>query len=274
MQTWSLHVLEYARSHQQPWVDLVSGMARDGAVDLPFSFCLARAEGRVVLVDTGFMQEGTSSFSRKFGVPNWVSPVRMLREAGVAAAEVTDIVLTHCHFDHMGSVAEFPNAMIHIQKSELLSWYEAFALPKRFRHLTTIVDPDNIRAALEASFEFRIDMIDGDRDDVLPGIHVRLASGHTIGQQFVVVETAAGRRVISGDCLYNKCQLTGHGDSGIYVPLNNAVGSVWEQLKSLDKLNDEIGGDLRNLVILHDPDRWQGLPVEKEVEGFRIVRVA
>ena len=54
----------------------------------------------------------------------------------------------------MGSVAEFPNAMIHIQKSELLSWYEAFALPKRFRHLTTIIDPDNIRAALEASFEF------------------------------------------------------------------------------------------------------------------------
>ena len=31
----------------------------------------------------------------------------------MAAEEVTDIVLTHCHFDHMGSVAEFPNAMIH-----------------------------------------------------------------------------------------------------------------------------------------------------------------
>ena len=124
-------------------------------------------------------------------MPNWVSPVRLLGEFGVAATEVTDIVLTHCHFDHMGSVAEFPNAMIHIQKSELLSWYEAFALPKRFRHLTTIIDPDNIRAALEASFEFRINMVDGDRDNVLPGIHVRLASGHTIGQQFVIVETGA-----------------------------------------------------------------------------------
>lgn len=270
---WSLHVIEYARSHQQPWVDLISGMAGDGAVDLPFSFCLARSQDRVVLIDCGFMQDD-DSFSRKFGVPSWISPVKMLSELGVAATDVTDIVLTHCHFDHMGAVAEFPEAMLHIQKSELLSWYEAFALPKRYRHLTQIIDPDNMRAALEASFEFRINMIDGDRDNVLPGLHCRLASGHTIGQQFVVVETEAGRKVISGDCLYNKCQLTGHGGDGVFVPLNNAVGSVWEQLKSLDKLNDEIGGDLADLVILHDHERWQNREVEASVEGFAIVRIA
>ena len=117
-------------------------------------------------------------------------------------------------------------------------------------------------------------LIDGDRDNVLPGLHVRIASGRTIGQQFVILETGQGRRVISGDCLYNKCQLHGHNNDGIYLPLNNATGSVWEQIKSLDKLNDEIGGDLANLVILHDPDRWEGLPVEKEVEGFKIVRAA
>ena len=37
----------------------------------------------------------------------------------LAPEAITDIVLTHCHFDHMGSIAEFPNAHIHIQKSEL-----------------------------------------------------------------------------------------------------------------------------------------------------------
>lgn len=274
MNTWDLHVIEYARGHQQPWVDLISGMARSGMVDLPFSFCLARDGSRTVLIDTGFLQDEGSTFSRKFGIPNWISPLRMLEAIGIAPGDVTDIVLTHCHFDHMGSVGEFPNATIHIQKSELLCWYEAFALPKRFRHLTAIIDPDNMRSALEASFECRIGLVDGDRNDVLPGIHVRLASGHTIGQQFVIVETGQGRRVISGDCIYNKVQLTGHGGDGVYVPLNNATGSVWEQLKSLDKLNDEIGGDLKNLVILHDPERWAGLPVEAEVEGWAIVRVA
>lgn len=273
--TWDVYVLEYARSHQQPWVDLIAGMSQAGAVDLPFSFILALQGQRKVLIDTGFMQdEKSSGFSRQFGIPNWISPVRMVAEMGIKADEITDIVVTHAHFDHMGSIAEFPNAQIHIQKSELLCWYEAVALPRRFSHLTAIIDPENLRACLDASIEHRVTLVDGDKDNILPGIHVRIASGHTIGQQFVMIETGQGRRVISGDCLYNKCQLHGHNSDGVYVPLNNATGSVWEQIKSLDKLNDAIGGDLKNLVILHDPDRWQGLPVEKELDGWKIFRAA
>ena len=58
------------------------------------------------------------------------------------------------------------------------------------------------------------------------------------------------------------------------MPLNNATGSVWEQLKTIDKINDEIGGDLDRLIILHDVGRWEGLPIVKEIDGFRIVRAA
>jgi glyoxylase-like metal-dependent hydrolase (beta-lactamase superfamily II) len=272
---WQVYVMEYARSKDQPWVDLISGMYREGTMDLPFSFILAQRDNRNVLVDTGFMQEEHGSgFSRKFGIPTWISPLTMLAEMNLSADAITDIVLTHAHVDHMGSVAEFPNAHIYIQKSELLSWYEAFALPRRFAHLTAIIDPDNIRAALDASIAHRVTLIDGDKNNVLPGIHVRLGSGHTIGQQFVVIETKAGRQVISGDCVYSRRQFTGHNNDGVYVPLNNAVGSVWEQLKTIDKMNDELGGDLSRLVILHDTERWKAHKVVKEVEGFRIVEIA
>lgn len=272
-QNWDLFVIEYARSHQQAWVDLVSGMSGDGKVDLPFSFMLARRGDRNVLIDTGFMQdEHSSGFSRKFGIPNWISPVRMLSEIGVAAEAITDIIITHAHFDHMGSIAEFPNARIIIQKGELLSWYEAIALPPRFGYLTAIIDPDNLRTALEASIQHRVTLVDGDKDNVLPGIHVRLACGHTLGQQFVVVETARARLVISGDCVYSRMQMTGRNNDGVYMPLNNATGSFWDQLKTLDKLNDEIGGDQQKLIILHDVERWAGLPVVKEIEGYKIVK--
>lgn len=272
-QNWDLFVIEYARSHQQPWVNLVSGMAGDGNVDLPFSFMLARHGDRNVLIDTGFMQdEKSSGFSKKFGIPNWISPVRMLSEIGVAAEAITDIIITHAHFDHMGSIAEFPNARIIIQKSELLSWYEAIALPPRFGYLTAIIDPDNLRTALEASIEHRVILVDGDKDNVLPGIHVRLGPGHTLGQQFVIVETVRARLVISGDCVYSRMQMTGRNNDGVYMPLNNATGSFWDQLKTLDKLNEEIGGDQQKLIILHDVDRWAGLPIMKEVEGYRIVK--
>ena len=58
-----------------------------------------------------------------------------------------------------------------------------------------------MRTALDASIAHRVTLIDGDRNNVLARIHVRLGSGHTIGQQFVIVETKAGRQVISGDCV-------------------------------------------------------------------------
>ena len=188
---WDVFVLEYARSHNQPWVDLVSGMYKEGGVDLPFSFILARSGARNVLVDTGFMQgEGCSSFPQKFGIPRWISPVAMIEHAGLSADAITDIVLTHAHFDHMGSIGQFRNARLYIQKSELLSWYEAIALPKRYGYLTAIIDPQNLKEALDASIEHRVTLIDGDKDNILPGLHVRLGSGHTIGQQIVILETA------------------------------------------------------------------------------------
>src|SRR5258708_26793556 len=190
---WRVYVMEYARSKDQPWVDLISGMYHDGVMDLPFSFILAQHGDRNVLVDTGFMQDDPNAFPRKFGIPTWISPVRMLSEMNLAPEAISDIFITHAHFDHMGSIAEFPNAQIYIQKTELMSWYEAIALPKRFSHLTAIIDPDNLRTALDASIQHRVTLIDDDKDNFLAGIHVRLVRGHTIVQHFVMLCTARGR---------------------------------------------------------------------------------
>jgi glyoxylase-like metal-dependent hydrolase (beta-lactamase superfamily II) len=272
---WEIYVIEFARSHNQPWVDLVNGMYDDGPTDLPFSFILARCGDRNVLVDTGFMKNETGpNFSDKFGIPWWISPVRMLAELGLSPDDITDIIVSHAHFDHMGSIDQFPKARLYLQKQELLSWHEAMALPPQYGFLTAIIDPDNLRAAFDASVEHRLTLVDGDRDNLLPGIHVRLGKGHTMGQQFVIVETSRGRVVLSGDCVYSSRQLTGHKHDGVYQPLNNAVGSVWDQLETIDRINSEIGGDLGRLIILHDSERWKGLPVVKEIDGFRIVKAA
>jgi hypothetical protein len=59
------------------------------------------------------------------------------------------------------------------------------------------------------------------------------------------------------------------------VPLGSAIGSAWEQLKSIDRINDEVEGDLDRLVILHDFDRWKRFERLKEIDGtFGIFRVA
>ena len=272
---WEVHVLEFARSKDQLVAGLILGAHDAGVVDLPFSFVLARRDDRVVLIDTGFMREGSgAAFSEKFGIPDWISPLTMLEALGVEAGDVTDIVLSHAHFDPMGSIGKFPNAMIHVQKHEILSWVELLALPPRFGALTAIINPDDMRRAFDASIEHRLDLVDGDRDNLLPGLHVRTGPGHTIGQQFIILETARGRIVVAGDCIYTAANICGHNHDGVYVPLANAVGSTWDQLKTIDRINTEIGGDLGRLIILHDTKRWAGLPIVAEIEGFRIVKAA
>ena len=106
---------------------------------------------------------------------------------------------------------------------------------------------------------------DLDPQPLLPGLQLHVALQ-------LLVETERGRLVVSGDCVYSRMQLTGRNNDGVYMPLNNATGSVWEQLKTIDRINSEIRGDLDRLVVLHDSDRWEGLPIVKEVDGFRIVR--
>ena len=53
--------------------------------------------------------------------------------------------------------------------------------------------------------------------------------------------------VVSGDCVYAARNITGHNNDGVYVPLANGVGSIWEQLKTIDRINNEIGGDISPL---------------------------
>jgi glyoxylase-like metal-dependent hydrolase (beta-lactamase superfamily II) len=272
---WDVYVIEFARSKDQPMDGLISGAHADGVVDLPFAFVMARRENRVALIDTGFMREGGGEeMAVKFGIPYWISPVRMLAELGVQPDDVTDIVISHAHFDHMGSIGKFPKARIWIQKRELLSWHEAMALPPQFGFITAIINPDDLRNAFDASVEHRLTLLDGDKDNIVPGIHARFGEGHTMGQQFVVIETPRGRLVISGDCVYDVRNIKGYNNDGVYVPLANGVGSIWEQLKTMDRINTEIGGDIERLIILHDSRRWPSLPLVREVEGFRIVKAS
>jgi glyoxylase-like metal-dependent hydrolase (beta-lactamase superfamily II) len=273
-EAWELYVLEYARSRDQPIASLIAGAFADGVMNVPFSFVLAKSGERSVLIDCGFMNHGGGAeMAAKFDVPWWISPIRLLREFGVTPEAVSDIVLSHAHFDHMGSIAEFPNARLFIQKREYLSWMEAMALPPQYGFLTAVVHADDLRSAFNASTQNRLKLLEGDVDNLLPGIHVRSGEGHTLGQQFIIVETARGRVVVSGDCIYGARNILGNNNDGVFVPLGAGIGSVWDQIKTMDRINIEIAGDMSRLVILHDFDRWARFPIVKEIEGFRIIKV-
>src|SRR5260221_5995541 len=101
---YDIYVIEYARSKDQPIASLLLGVYDRGNIDLPFSFVMARAEHRVFLDDTGFMREGSGErMAKKFGIEQWIYPIRMLDRLGVAAENVTEIVLTPPSLAILGS---------------------------------------------------------------------------------------------------------------------------------------------------------------------------
>lgn len=106
--------IQYAESTlPECWV--FSGGDRGKKVPIVFSIFLVCTECKKVLIDAGC--ETMPGFEMK----NFKSPVCVLEEKGIAATEITDVVITHAHHDHIECVKYFKNATIHIQEDEYQS---------------------------------------------------------------------------------------------------------------------------------------------------------
>jgi glyoxylase-like metal-dependent hydrolase (beta-lactamase superfamily II) len=146
------------------------------------------------VVDTGF---GTLDAERRHRT--------LLRTAadglaliGVDAATVSDVVITHLHYDHVGGFDQFPRARFHVQDREV-----AFATG---RHMT---DPSqqhaftarHIAELVIAVHDGRVVFHDGDAE-LAPGLSVHHLGGHTDGLQVVRVATEQGWLVLASDATH------------------------------------------------------------------------
>jgi glyoxylase-like metal-dependent hydrolase (beta-lactamase superfamily II) len=169
------------------------GYDRDSAEPHPTAYYvwLAVSPEHTVLVDAGIRAER----AREVDGLDYIEPVRLLAELGVAPETVGHVVLTHLHYDHCGTVAEFPRARFVVQQSEVDYWTGPWAKRiERERWLLDEVALDHVRAG-------PVDLVEGDAE-VVPGLSVHLVGGHTAGTQVVRVETAAGAVVLASDATH------------------------------------------------------------------------
>jgi glyoxylase-like metal-dependent hydrolase (beta-lactamase superfamily II) len=156
-----------------------------------------RGRGRIVLVDTGIGRRFDDKGLRLFAIDPGVEIVRALRAAGIAPEEVTDVFLTHLHFDHAGGlfggsrdqpVPNFPRAKIYIQRA---NWERAHAPGPKER---ASYRPEEIRALEESDLV----LLEGESEP-LPGIRVQAGDGHTRGHQVVWVGEGREAILYTGD---------------------------------------------------------------------------
>lgn len=140
-----------------------------------FQVYLIKSDGRTILVDAGC--ETMPGFDMK----NFIGTVKALKNTGTEVSDITDVIITHAHHDHIECVKYFSKAVIHIQKEE-------FSVGKKYI-------PDS----------FKVNTFD-DEFSVCDNVKVIKIGGHSQGSCVVEIENNGKIYVIAGDeCYLREC---------------------------------------------------------------------
>ena len=236
---YEVYAIRYATIPGFAVSGLVEGADPARKLDIAMMVWLVRGNGRNILVDAGFYRE---QFFRQWHVTDFVKPSEAVRRAGVAPEDVTDLIVTHMHWDHADGMDLFPKARIWMQKEEL-AYYSGEAWQSRRTHGG--IDPDDVLAAVKLNLEGRLGLVDGDAREILPGVTCYTGGKHTFASQYAGVETAGGPVVLASDNAYLYENLEKH------VPIAATLDRE-SNLRAQDRMKQFVR-DARFIIPGHDP---------------------
>lgn len=177
---------------------------------------LVRAGSRTIVVDGG------SGPQPKFPFAGGAFR-SALAATGLARADVTDVMFTHLHFDHIGWASVdgrpyFPNATYHVDQRDwdwFLSRDFGFTEPEIKESLTKLgesahycfpdADAPAVRLQPVAS---QIEFFQADNEvELLPGVVALDGSGHTPGQVVLELRSGGEKGLLLGDLVHAQPEL-------------------------------------------------------------------
>lgn len=170
---------------------IFQGGSKEKARPILFMVYFVRTESRMILVDAG------CETMPGFVMEDFIGPVAALREMGIAPEDITDVVITHAHHDHIECVRRFPNALVHIQRDEYAAGKEYF------------------------SPEQRLSIFD-ETEEIESGLRVVRIGGHSIGSCVVEIDGEEQTVVLAGDeCYQRECLLRKIPTGASFAPENS-----------------------------------------------------
>ncbi len=241
---YRVYALQYAVLPGFPLNGLVEGADSTRRIDISMMVWLLKGPGgRTVLVDAGFHRD---SLLKAWHPRSYVRPDSAVRKVGVRPEQVSDLVLTHLHWDHADGVDLFPRAHVWVQKAE----YEHATAPGRPGHEGVTAEDAAYLERLRS--EGRLTLIDGDGRAILPGIVVYTGGKHTYASQYLGVHTAEGTTVVASDNVYLYLNLERHAPIAQTLDRGSNLAAQDRMLK--------LATSPRLIVPGHDPEVFVRFP--------------
>ena len=247
-----IDAIKYAR-HERSAVNNFVRPVDDHDLPMPldyFVWAIHREGEPPLIVDTGFGDAAAAARGRTITRP----VLQGLRDAGIDHLSVEDVILTHLHYDHAGSLSTFPNAKFHVQDAEM-----AFATGRQVcdREVRAPFDGEPVAQLVRKLYTDHVVFHAGD-EDFAAGIRLCLAHGHTAGLMVVCCETGRGTVVLASDAAHLYANITRKIPFPIFV-------DEADYARAQDRVIELAGGSLDHLIPGHDPLVLACFPAENDI---------
>jgi glyoxylase-like metal-dependent hydrolase (beta-lactamase superfamily II) len=255
---FELLAIRYAHhGGRKPSDNFIGADPNEVASPLDYFVWVAKSAEKTFVIDTGFGPEAAKARGRQ--LPRL--PAEALTAVGVDAGRIEDIILTHLHYDHAGTLNGFPRARFHVQDAE-----SAYATGRCMCHsvLRHPYDVEDVVSFVRHLYGGRVNFHDC-TSELAPGLTIHRVGGHSAGLQVVRVWTQRGWVVVASDATH----LYANMKRGLPFPAVHNIGDMLEGNRTLYKLADSED----HIVPGHDPIVMKVYPPPSpELEGI-VVRL-
>lgn len=191
---YEVYALEFAGNWNIIATDIAVGAPnKDSIKGSMMIWVLKGNNGKIVLVDAGFTD------TAQYKASNYTRPDLLLPKIGLKAEDITDLIVTHPHFDHIGGIDLFPNAMIWMQQKDF-DYFVSSAWQKG--GVSDGLNKVDVIKLIQKSIDGQLTLVNGDNKEIIPGIKVFIGSKHTYESQYVMVEGTSGKTIIASDNIW------------------------------------------------------------------------
>jgi hypothetical protein len=164
----TIQAIRYATVHDFPLSDLVIGAPGEKKIDVAMIVWLIQGGGHTILFDSGFHLDRVKSLD-EFHIADYLRPDEAVKLAGVDPAAVTDVIISHAHWDHIDGIDLFPKAVIWIQKAEF-EYYTGAAWQPGGQNGG--IYPEDAIELVRRNTLGQVRLVNGDDALILPGIRL------------------------------------------------------------------------------------------------------